>query len=127
MKTRWKPLVAAFATAAVLTLVGVVFFFRPIAEADPGPAVALPAPLALVIYVGLCVALFHWLAVEMSSAPRAAFAVAACQYALVIDLTMRGERGLVTMAASGILLAATWAAVATVYSRFQQSSERETP
>ena len=102
MKEKWKALTAAFITAAVVTLIGVVFFFRPIAEADTGPAVAAPAPIALLIYVGLCVALFHWLAGAMSSAWKAAFAVAACQYALVIDLTMRGERGLVTMIASGV-------------------------
>lgn len=126
MKGRLKAITAAFITALVVTLVDVVFFFRPIAGADAGPVVTLSAPFVLLIYVGLCVALFQWLALEMSSAWKAAFAVAASQYALVIDLTLRGERGLVTMAASGILLAATWSAVAFAYSRFERSQYRKT-
>lgn len=34
MKTNWKSLAAGSATMFVVTLVGVLLFFRPIAEAD---------------------------------------------------------------------------------------------
>lgn len=117
MKQRWKPLTAAFVTAAVLTLAGVVLFFQPIAEADAVAGVPLPPPLAFFIYVALCVALFDWLAREMRSAGKAAFALVACQFVLVLDLALRGERGLMTLAASGTLMAVTWFCVAFVYAR----------
>lgn len=68
MKRNRKALAAAFATAGVVTLGGVVLFYRPVAEADGGPDAILSAPLVLLTCVGLCLALFHWLAVEMSSA-----------------------------------------------------------
>jgi hypothetical protein len=108
----------ALATASAITLSGVIFFFQPVAESDTATGIApLPAPVAFLIYVGLCVALFDWLALQMRSATKAAFALATSQFVLVVDLTLRGERGFVTLIASGVLLAATWSGVAYVYSR----------
>lgn len=119
MKRNWKAVAAAFVTALVVTLVGVMFFFRPIAAADPAPGHSpLPQALGFFIYVGLCVALFDWLARQMQGAAKAAFALAAAQFILIVDLALSGERGLLTLAAGGALLAVTWVCVAFVYSRF---------
>lgn len=122
MRRTWTPVVAAFVTASLVTLLGVRFFFRPIAEADVPAEVTLSPALGFFIYVGLCVALFHWMALQMRSAGKAAFGLAAAQFVLAADLALRGERGLVTLAASGVLLAVTWTCVAVVYSWL--SSER---
>jgi hypothetical protein len=119
MNRTWKSAVAAFLTASIITFVGIVFFFAPIADSDPVPAAApVPAPVGFFIYVALAVALYDWLANQMNSAAKAAFGLAAAQFVLVIDFTLRGERGLVTLVASGILLAVTWSCVAFVYSKF---------
>ena len=119
MANELKARIGALIAAAVVNLLGVVFFFRPIAEQDRPGAPLLPAPLAFLVYVVLCVALFDWLARGLRSPAKAAFAVAACQYALVVDLTLRGERGVMTAAASAVLLAVTWVPVAWIYGRMR--------
>ena len=114
--SRWKPILAALATAIVANLVGVMLFFKPIAAGDTGRLDVNPA-LGLFVYVVLCVALFDWAARRMKSAYNAGFVVAASQFILIIDLMLRGERGLLTAAAGTALLVATWACVSFVYSR----------
>lgn len=120
MKPSWKSIAAAFVVSGTVMLLGVIFFFRPVAEADAGTGPVPPALIAIVVYVGLAVALFDWAARQMHSARKGAFVVAAGQYVLVIDLTLRGERGYMTALASGVLLAVTWAITALVYSKFME-------
>lgn len=119
MMLRRKAFFAAFITSAVVNLVGVLFFFEPIARHDsPGAALVHPA-VNLLVYVGLTVALFDWTARQMRSAYKAAFVVAAAQMFLVnVDYVLSGKRGVVTAGASTVLMVVTWLAVAAVYSRF---------
>lgn len=118
-QSRQKALFGAFITSAVVNIVGVVFFFEPIARRDP-PGVALVHPAVnLLVYVGLTVALFDWTARQMRSAYKAAFVVAAAQMLLVnVDYVLSGKRGVVTAGASTVLMLVTWLSVAAVYSRF---------
>jgi hypothetical protein len=114
--SRWKPILAALVTAFVANLVGVLLFFKPIADGDTGRFEINPAA-GLFTYVVLCVALFDWTARQIESAYKAAFIVAGSQLILVIDLMLRGERGLATAAAGAVLLAVTWVPIAYVYTR----------
>jgi hypothetical protein len=70
MKGTWKSVFAAFVTASLVTLIGVRFFFQPIAEADVPTEMALPPAVGFVVYVGLCVALFHWMALQCTMPGR---------------------------------------------------------
>ena len=119
-----KAVCAAFIVAFIANLVGVLLFFKPIAESDTSIVHVHPA-LGLLVYVGLCIALFEWAARQMNSVYKAAFIVAAPQFVLGVDLAFRGERGLLTVAAGAILLAVTWAVVPYVYSLFVHESRRE--
>ena len=119
MKLRWKPIIAAFIASSVVTLAGVRFFFGPIAKADIATGPLLHPAIGFFIYVALSIALFDWVARQLSNAYKAAFVVAASQFILVnVDFVFRGERGLMTAVASTVLLVATWVAVAYVYSFF---------
>jgi hypothetical protein len=100
----------------VVTTGGVVFWFRPIAEADVGGRPAVPPAVGLLIYSALSVMLFVWIVRRLGRPFAAAFAIGAAQYILVLDLSLRGERGLATAAASAVLIGASWASVALVYS-----------
>ena len=119
---RPKHFLAAFATAVVANLVGVFLFFRPISEGDTARLSVHPA-VGLLVYVGLCAALFDWGARQLRSPYKSAFFVAAAQFVLIVDLTLRGERGWITTLAGGVLLAVTWAAVAFVVARFEDSRD----
>lgn len=112
-----KRLLASFLTMGVVTIVGVISFFRPIADAD-GAAPAWPAPLALALYAGLSVFILDWTAQRLRNSFSAAFVIAMSQAILIVDLLARGERGLLTAAAGIALLAVTWTGVAFVHSRF---------
>lgn len=120
MKSSWLAVVAGFLAMGVVTLVGVIFFFRPIEEADHSRAVLLPPALNLLVYALLSVLLFSWAASRMKNPYAAAFAIGAAQYILVLDLTFRGARGLATAGASAVLIVASWASVAFVYTLFSR-------
>lgn len=113
----WKAVTAAFVAMCVVTLIGVLFWFQPIQQADAGAAVLVSPALNLAIYALLSVLLFDWAARRMKSAYAAAFLIGAAQYILVIDLTLRGARGVATAGASAVLIIATWLSVAYVYSQ----------
>jgi len=115
MKRSWVSVAAAFATMFVVTLIGVVLWFRPIAEQDEPGAPLLSPALSLTAYSLVSVVLFSWAARRMSSSSAAAFVIASAQIVLVIDLSMRGDRGWSTAGAGAVLIAATWAAVAAVH------------
>lgn len=124
MSTNWKATTGAFVTMCAVTLVGVVFWFRPIEEADESGAVLLSPALNLLVYALLAVLLFDWAARRMKGPYPAAFVVGAAQYILVIDLTLRGERGIATAGASAVLVTATWVSVAVVYSLLSRNTKR---
>lgn len=118
-------MLAAFFTAAVVNLVGVLFFFEPISKSDI-PNGPLAHPLAgFFAYVILSIVLFDWTARQMRNAYKAAFVVAASQFILVnVDFVLAGKRGLVTGLASTVLLVTTWICVAMAYSYCTTWNER---
>jgi hypothetical protein len=120
MSDRRKALLAAFVAALVANLVGVLLFFNPVTEGDSSFILVHPA-LGLLVYVVLSIALFDWTARQIGSAFKSGFVVAASQVILVIDLTMRGQRGWLTALAGIVLLAFTWVFVSYVYSRFNSA------
>ena len=120
MNINWKAVIAAFIAAGVVNLVGVLFFFNAIVEADPPPGIPIVhTAVGFFVYVILTVALFDWTARQMCNAYKAAFIVAASQFLLVnVDFVLAGKRGLMTGAASTLLLGVTWFCVAFAYSYF---------
>lgn len=119
----WKATLGAFVTMCIVTLVGVLFWFRPIEEADETAAVLVPPTLNLLIYALLSVLLFDWAARQMKSPYAAAFVIGAAQYVLVIDLTLRGARGIATAGASAIFIIVTWICVALIYSLLSENKK----
>jgi len=121
--TRWKARLAAFLAAAVVNLVGVLFFLDPIAESDTLPAGPIvPPALGLLVYVVLSTALFDWTARKMGNAYRAALTIAISQFIVInVDFVLSGKRGLMTGAASTVLIFVTWGCVALAYSYFATS------
>lgn len=117
-RRRWLMVASAFLILCVVTLVGVIFWFRPIAEADPHGSPLLSAPLNLAVYGALSVLLYDWTVRRTRGFFVTAFVIGASQYILVIDLTLRGERGLATAGASAVLILASWVSVALVYRWF---------
>jgi len=116
-----KRLLASFLTMGIVTILGVIVFFRPIAEVD-NASTAWPAPIALAIYAGLSVLLLDWAAQRLRSSYSAAFIIASAQIIFVIDLLTRGERGLLTAVAGALLLAVSWSGVAFVHSRITNTN-----
>lgn len=117
----WKATLGAFATMCIVTLIGVLFWFRPIEQADEAAAVLVPPALNLLIYALLSVLLFDWAVRRIKGPNAAAFVIGAAQYILVIDLTLRGARGIATAGASAVLITGTWVSVAFVYSFLSRS------
>lgn len=123
-KPNWKSIIAAFVAGSVVTLVGVLFFFRPIEKDDTVSGALLHPAIGFFVYMVLSIWLFDWVARRLYSAYKAAFVVATSQFILVnVDFVFRGERGLVTAAASTVLMVATWSAVAYAYSAFARDKE----
>jgi len=114
--SRWKAILVSIVTMGLVTVAGVVFFFRPIAQGDTVSA-AWPAPIAITVYLVLSVMLLDWTAQRTRNSFSAAFIIAAAQFILIVDLLARGERGLLTAVAGTALLVATWLSVAFVHSR----------
>jgi hypothetical protein len=114
-RRRWLVLSIAFVTYGVLTLLGVLFWFKPIADGDQASGPLLSAPLNLAIYAALSVVLYDWAVRRTRDYFATAFVIGAAQYLLVVDLTLRGERGLATAGASAALIVLTWVSVALVY------------
>ena len=113
-----KQLIASFITMALVTIGGVLLFFRPIAESETASS-PWPAPIALEVYSGLSILLHDWAAQQLRSSYSAAFIVAGSQAIFVIDLLARGERGYLTALAGVTLLVVTWLGVAFVHTRFK--------
>jgi hypothetical protein len=115
---RWLLVAVAFVTVGVVTLLGVIFFFRPIEGADQAGSPLVSAPLNLAAYTALSVLLYDWAVRRTQGFFATAFIIGASQYILVIDLTLRGARGFATAGASAVLIFLTWASIAFVYKLF---------
>jgi hypothetical protein len=96
MNRRILPAVGAFLSLLIIYLVGVIFFYGPIAAEAPPGAPLVPSFVALLVSTILFVALFVWIAREMGNPLKAALAVALSQLLLVdVDYVLTGRRGLV--------------------------------
>ncbi len=118
MRRRWTAIVASIVAFGVVTMLGVLFIFRPVAEVD-AKLPPWPPPIALTVYLVLSVFLLDWAERRMRSSYQAAFVIAAAQSIFVIDLLSRGERGLLTAAAGMAVLAISWTCAAFVHSRLK--------
>lgn len=116
MGHNWKAILASIVTMGLVTIMGVVFIFRPIAQGDAVSA-AWPPTIAILVYLVLSILLFDWAARRMRNSFSAAFVIAAAQFILIVDLLARGERGVLTAIAGTALVAVTWFSVALVHSR----------
>ena len=117
-----KPLIGAFITTFIVTLLGVFLFFKKIEESDTSSVVVSPL-IGLIIYSSICTAIFQWAMLEMKNVYKAAMVVALPQLALIIDLMIRGERGVYTAVAGGALLFITWTSVAFIYSKLNGNQQ----
>ena len=118
---RWKAILASIITFGLVTIAGVVFIFRPLAEADTVSS-AWPAPIAISVYLVLSVVLLDWAARRTRSSYSAAAIIASAQFIVIVDLLSRGERGVLTAAAGTALLIISWACVAFVHSRLTDAN-----
>lgn len=119
MRPTWAAILAAFFTTCAVNLLGVYFVFQPISAADNDRVLSIPPIIGFLAYIVLSVALLHWAARTMRNAYKAAFVIAASQFILVnVDYVLTGKRGLVTAAASTLVLAATWFCAAFAYTYF---------
>lgn len=118
--------VAGLAVYGALMLVLVLAVFRPVAEVVPPSEPPVHPLIAYAIYVALAVLLFEWTARRMSNPWRAALALGAGQFILVnVDMVLRGDRAFITAAASTLVLAATWASLALVYTVVDRRISRD--
>lgn len=116
MRSRFGAVFAAAVTAAVVNLVGVLYFFQPIAAGDSPGGPLLPAPVAFLVYVALSVLLLDWVSQKVGDPVGAGLAIAFSQIILVsVDFVLRGERGLATGAASAVLILITWLGMGVAY------------
>lgn len=117
MGRRMTAMVAAALVAVAVNFFGVVFFFRPIAEAD-SPGGWLPPPaVGFLVYVLLSVLVLDWAARRFGKPVTAAWVIALAQVILIIDLVLRGDRGVATGAAGALLVVVTWTAMGWAYGR----------
>ena len=123
MTRRIGALLASAAVGAIVTLVGVIYFFEPIASANVASAPPVPAATGFLVYIMLSVLLLDWVSEQMGNPIKAALIIAASQIILVsVDFVLRGERSIATGAASAVLILATWGAMGAVRSRFASSA-----
>jgi hypothetical protein len=116
MTRRIVALAATAAVGAIVTFAGVVYFFEPIAAADPAAAPPVPAAVGFLVYIGLSVLLLDWVSGQVGRPVRAALIIAASQIILVsVDFVLRGERGLATGVASAVLILVTWSLMGVAY------------
>tara|TARA_Y100001934_G_scaffold179319_1_gene212110 strand:+ start:167 stop:544 length:378 start_codon:yes stop_codon:yes gene_type:complete len=121
MPSKWISILAAFVTTCVVNLVGIYFIFQPVAQADDAAMLSLPPIIGFLIYIVLCTALLHWATQHLRSAYKAAFIIGTSQFILVnVDYVLIGQRGIMTAAASTLVLATTWFLAACAYTHFIQ-------
>lgn len=101
--------------AAVVNLVGVIYFFKPVTERDTSN-LSVPPMLGFLIFVLLSIALFDWAVRQSGSTYKPAVIIGASQIILILDQMLSGKRGVATALAGAALVVVTWACVAGVYS-----------
>lgn len=116
MTQRWKAILASIVTMGVVTIVGVLFVFRPLSETDTMPEAWSPL-IGLSVYLVLSVLLLDWAARRTRNSYTAAFVIASAQFIFIVDLYFRRERGILTTVAGTVLLAITCGCVAFVHSQ----------
>lgn len=117
MKANVIMAAVTFFAVLVVTIAGVFLFFQPLSRGDASIVQVHPL-IAVLSYVGLCTWIYLWAARETGSSYKAAFVLVAPQAALIMDLTFRAERGMVTGLAGIALLIITWFAVAFAHQFF---------
>lgn len=117
MPKRVTALVATALAAAVVNFFGVVYFFDPITAADSGGAPIVPSALGFLVYVLLSVALLDWASQRTGQPVGSGLVIGFSQIILVVDLTLRGERGLATGAAGAVLILITWTVMGMIYGK----------
>ncbi|MGE0640788.1 MAG: hypothetical protein AB7G12_16405 [Thermoanaerobaculia bacterium] len=118
MPRRLLPAVAAFVVLAACFLAGVLFFLRPILDADSPGGPLVPRGAGFFLSILLYILLYVWVEKQMGDAMKAAVAIALAQLLLVdVDFVLSGERGVAAGAASALLLLVSWTATGFVYGR----------
>jgi hypothetical protein len=102
-----KSVIAAFIAYTSVIILRAIFFYRPIEQADAASETLFHPALAIIDYTVLIIVLYYWVTKQIGNAYKAAFIIAASQFILVnVDFVFRGKRGMLTAAASGVLMAA---------------------
>jgi hypothetical protein len=123
MARRIGAIMGSAVFGAIVTLVGVIYFFEPIAATAAVAGPPVPAPVGLLIYIALSVLLLDWASEHAGGPIRASMMIAASQIILVsVDFVLRGERSATTGAASAVLILATWGTMGAVYRVLGSSS-----
>lgn len=117
MGRRMTALVAAALVAVAVNFFGVVFFFRPIAEADSVGGWLPPPAIGFLVYVLLSVLVLDWAIRRFGEPIKVGLVIALAQIILIIDLVLRGERGVATGAAGALLVLVTWTAMGFAYGK----------
>lgn len=123
MARRIAAVGAAALVAVAVNFFGVVFFFRPIAEADSVGGALPPPAIGFLVYVLLSVLVLDWAIQRFGQPVKVALVIALSQIILVIDLVLRGERGLATGAAGSVLILVTWITMGFAYSRARSDAD----
>ena len=118
MNTALKSFFIVFFVSFLITIIGVVVFFKPIASSEE-LRLSLP-PIIALVYVLFCVLIYIWAFKEIKSSYKAGLVVAMPQIVLIIDLVLRGDRGPMTGLSGSFLLIVTWAITAFVHDKYMQ-------
>ena len=110
-----KTTFTVLAVVIAANLIGVLLFFQPLTAGDQSLINVHPA-IGLLTYAGVCTWIYLWAYHHIGHSYRSALVLVLPQAALIIDLTLRGDRGVVTALAGIALLVFTWFAVAYVHS-----------
>ncbi len=112
----WRGIIAGWLAFGLTNLFLVFALFQHYSDI-PEPAAAPVHPLiGFAVYITLTVALYAWTVELMQSPWRAAAALGGAQFVLVnVDMVLRGDRAIETAAASTVMLAITWAALAVAW------------
>ena len=100
-----------------------ILFLASIAKSDTSAERLVPVGVGFFTYVILSVALYHWTVGQIGNAYKAAFVIATSQFLLVnVDFVLAGKRGILTGAASTLLMFVTWICIAFAYSYFDKNN-----
>lgn len=112
----YSSAVLVFFVSAIITITGVMAFFKPVAESD-NTVLVLP-PFVGLIYIMICSAIYIWAYKEIGNSYKAALVLVLPQAALIVDLMLRGDRGPAAALAGVALLLITWFTTAFIHKRY---------